>query len=155
MSKKSDLGAPTQVKPPRAPNKTSNINERKRGGGRPRGAMNKEKVQIRDFCRDTLLDPTYQKNIAAVIRRCVPDEIKKISNLVVLMHYYAFGRPKATIAIEATQGAVDMLAGKSTDEVKQTYEVLRRLRSGEIIDMQSVPAFEPVLQPALPEKTGE
>ena len=141
-----------RVSMPRRRNKTSNINERKRGRGRPPGAMNLEKVAVRDFCRGVLMSEKYRKNVKKVVEEFDPDKIKKIGNIVVLMHYYAFGRPKATIELQIPERRENPLAARPKREVQEVYAKAVELRKMIAEGGQVVyePASEQVVEPAEP-----
>jgi hypothetical protein len=63
--------------------------------GRPKGAPNKATQSIREFSRSVLENPKYREHL---VRRAEEDKLAPHEFLV--LHQYAYGKPKDTVAIE-------------------------------------------------------
>lgn len=66
-----------------------------RRGGRQKGVPNKVTREIRAASQALLSNPAYQKSLKARLRA------GKAPHMEVLLHHYAHGKPKETMAIEA------------------------------------------------------
>jgi hypothetical protein len=147
MARKPVAPVPTQVAVTgRVANATANIQERKPGPGRPKGSVNKSTLAVRDFFRKIFEDEGYRKNVAAIIKRFDPDEMKKIMPVWILGMHYVYGRPKATIALELPKPETPLTDGLTRQERRELYELLRRGRTrvvdGQVLEMKQV-AYEP------------
>ena len=76
------------------PNLRSLANLR-RGGGRPKGSPNKATREIRDAARALVEDPAYRRALAKRLRN------GKAPQMEVLLHHYAYGKPKETLDVDA------------------------------------------------------
>src|SRR2546425_11337464 len=65
------------------------------GGGRKRGVPNRATQEIKDFARNFLMSEEYRANLK---RRLLAGEAP---HLEVLLHHYAFGKPRTSVEILA------------------------------------------------------
>lgn len=63
--------------------------------GRRKGTPNKATTEIRQFCRSLLEDPVYQANLRKKLRA-----LRLHPSVHVIIHHYAYGKPKETIKHE-------------------------------------------------------
>lgn len=88
----------------------NNENLRK-GGGRPKGSLNKATREIKDFARAIVEEPTY---VASLTRRLVSG---KAPHMEPLMFHYAYGKPKDTVDIPGLLNVAEAIARKCVDEI--------------------------------------
>lgn len=69
----------------------------KKGKGRPPGVPNKATLEVKAFCNAILTDPRY---VASIWRRIKADSLA--GSVEQLFYYYAAGKPKETIGVEAS-----------------------------------------------------
>lgn len=76
----------------------------KKGKGRPPGVPNKVTLEIKQFCRDLFDRPLFQKNL---LKQWDSLELEGPFRLALL--HYAFGKPKETIEHEVGATLHDLL----------------------------------------------
>lgn len=79
--------------------RVNNENLRK-GGGRPKGVLNKVTVEVRDFARAVVEEPAY---VEALKRRLTSG---KAPHMETLLFHYAYGKPKEQVELSAPGGLV-------------------------------------------------
>ena len=94
------------------------------GGGRKRGVPNRATQEIKDFARNFLMSEEYRANLK---RRLLAGEAP---HLEVLLHHYAFGKPRTSVEILAPglPGAA-LVQSMTTDDVKALVDLARQLRA--------------------------
>ena len=94
------------------------------GGGRKRGVPNRATQEIKDFARNFLMSEEYRANLK---RRILAGEAP---HLEVLLHHYAFGKPRTSVEILAAglPGAA-LVQSMTTDDVKALVDLARQLRA--------------------------
>jgi hypothetical protein len=65
-------------------------------GGRKLGALNQATLEIKDFSRSILEDPSYQTNLR---QRIINGEAPQIEQL---LYHYCYGRPKTELELSRT-----------------------------------------------------
>jgi hypothetical protein len=94
------------------------------GGGRPKGVPNKATQEIKEFARNILTSDSYRRSL---VRRL---EAGKAPQMEVLLHHYAFGKPKHTYVepAPAKQSALEQALERMTgEEVRERNDLYKRI----------------------------
>jgi hypothetical protein len=91
----------------------------KPGPGRRKGVPNKATAEIRDAARRLIDDPAYVRSLR---RRLIAG---KAAQMETLLHYYAYGKPKDTVDVNARTQQLAMLSDREVLVLaKEAVEVL-------------------------------
>lgn len=81
--------------------------------GRPRGALNRSTRAIREASAKLLSDRGY---VASLKKRL---KSGKAPHMEVLLHHYAYGKPKETVKVEDAPVAVAVMVLRTRDDFKK------------------------------------
>jgi hypothetical protein len=92
--------------------------------GRKKGVPNKATLSIREFSRSVLENPKFREHLV-----CRAEEDKLAPHEFVMLHQYAYGKPKDTVAIEdQRRSPVQMvILGDFSDPLTRPEAPQRRL----------------------------
>lgn len=94
------------------------------GGGRPKGVPNKTTQEIKEFARSVLMSDRYRRSLVQRI------ETGKAPHMEVLLHHYAFGKPKHTYVepAPAQQSEIEQaLELMTTEELREMRDLRTRM----------------------------
>jgi hypothetical protein len=93
------------------------------GGGRPKGVPNKATQEIKEFARNILMSDSYRRSLSQRI------EAGKAPQMEVLLHHYAFGKPKHMYVAPPPQRSETEQAFErmTTEELQQIHDLHKRI----------------------------
>ena len=98
------------------------------GEGGPKGVPNKATQEIKEFARNILISDSYRRSL---VRRI---EAGKAPQMEVLLHHYAFGKPKHTYVEPAPakqsafEQALERMTSKEVCEMNDLYKRIDEMK---------------------------